>query len=97
MPKPTNKCTTPMASEYTRSLIGSSNGANHNAGAPTSCPKNVRDTTLTTSPKYPPNNTPHTSVDSPHQKNNCNDFFMPSPMRGNFKSAHPHATAMMAP
>ena len=71
---PPNKCISPNSSEKSKSFIGSSRGANHTGLNVTSWWKNVLDTTVIRSPKKPPNNIPHISVDIPQYMNRRRDF-----------------------
>ena len=97
IPSPTNKWTTPNASEYTSRRIGSFKGINQSAGTVTALPKNTSDTISTTLPKYPPNKIPHTIVDTPQYMNIFIDLANPASIRGNFFNITKHAIAMIAP
>lgn len=55
------------------------------------------DTISTTLPKYPPNSTPHTSVETPQNMNIFRDLCMPSPILGYFFSTIKQAIAIIAP
>ena len=84
IPNPTNRWIIPNNIQNISRVIGSSKGTNHSAGTTISFPKNTLATTVTASPKIPPNISPQNTVESPQYINIRIAFCIPSSILGNF-------------